>query len=178
MKQVNIGSEDKPFYVPEMSEEMKKWYKENQCHLPPWKRDDKYDRTVATGLAMMYCNKPEVEYKQQRYRSKQCGQTCLAMITGKSIQEVCKDMNKYRSTSLFKDIAKYLEKQGYKVTKHTGRVEFDEVPDNSVIRVTFPNKAGHFIIKHKGKYYDPAVGVVEEFNNYRKITHYIKFNKV
>lgn len=119
-----------------------------------------------------------MDYKQQRYRSKQCGQTCLAMITGKSIEEVCKDMNKYRRTSLYGDLDKYLEGQGFKVTRHSGEVEFSEVPDNSIVRVVYPNKGSHFLVKYKGLYYDPAVGVVERYNKYVEITHYIKFNIV
>lgn len=119
----------------------------------------------------------KIEYKQQRYRSKQCGQTCLAMVTGKDVKEVCKDMNKYRSTQLYGDLDKYLKREGYEVTRHSGVVNPDEVPNNSIIRFVFPNGGGHFVVKSEDKYYDPAIGVVLEFNDYRKITHYINYKK-
>lgn len=167
MKTVNIGTEDKPFYVPEMTPEMKQWYKDNQLHLPPWQRS----------INNLF-KKNSIVYEQQRYRSKQCGQTCLAMILGISIDEAIKLLNnKKRSTSLYKDIAVALERQGFEVEKHTGQIEWDEVPNNSIVRVVFPNKAAHFIIKHDDRYYDPAIGIVERYNDYRKITHYIKFRK-
>lgn len=167
MKKLNIGTEDKPFYMLEMTPEMKEWYKDNQAHLPPWNRSK-------TPLL----KEVKITYKQQRYRSKQCGQACLAMILGISIDEAIKLLNnKKKSTSLYDDLAVALERHGYEVKKHTGEVDWDEVPDNSIIRVVFPTKAGHFIIKHRGKYYDPAIGIVEGYNDYRKITHYITFKK-
>lgn len=120
-----------------------------------------------------------MKYLKQPYRSKKCGQTCLAMILNKSIDEVCKMLNnKYRSTCIYKDLAVCLELNGYKVTKHYKRgLKQEEIPNNSVIRVQFPNKNGHFIVKVDNEYYDPSVGIVKYLNEDRLITHYINYEK-
>ncbi len=118
-----------------------------------------------------------MKYKKQPYKSKQCGQACLAMILDKTVKEVCKELNKYKTTSLYDDVAAMLEKSGYKVTKHEGVVPLSDIPNNSVIRIKFPSDNFHFAVKYGDKYYDPAIGVVSEYNDYRKITHYINYSK-
>lgn len=158
-----------------------KWFKETTIDLDRGSTDSGLIKflewDLLEGETKVY-ESLEIDYKQQRYRSKQCGQACLAMILDISIDEAIKLLNnKKKSTSLYDDLAVALERHDFEVGKSTGEVDWDEVPDNSIIRVVFPTKAGHFIIKHRGKYYDPAIGIVEGYNDYRKITHYITFKK-
>ncbi|TDQ22760.1 hypothetical protein [Tenacibaculum caenipelagi] len=119
------------------------------------------------------------EFKAQPYLSKKCGQTCLAMITGKSIEEICKELGKEYYTNIVNDLQAYLEENGYKTLLSNGSFEVKNVPNNSIIRLEKLDESGHFIIKNEiGKIYDPNIGIVEKYMNDTKITHYLNFVKV
>jgi len=112
----------------------------------------------------------------QPFNSKKCGQSCLSMITGNSLEEICKDLGKDGTTNIDNDIMKYLNRQGYKTRLIKGYdITYSEIPDSSIIRLSYPTENGHFIVKHKGKYYDPAVGIIQEIKSHTKITHYLTF---
>ncbi len=121
----------------------------------------------------------KIKFIKQPYRSKKCGQTCLAMILDRPVDVICKEMNKYRTTDLYKDVAEKLIREGYEVKKVRRGAAFEDVPNNSVLRIQFPSGNGHFVIKHDGKYYDPATGIVEDYKDtYRTVTAYFTFKKV
>lgn len=114
----------------------------------------------------------------QPYRSMQCGQTCLAMITGKNVDEICEELGKHWSTSIDTDLMSYLNRSQYKTRLVKGScITFEEIPNNSIIRLCYPSESGHFIVKTKGKYYDPSVGIIEEIKAHVKITHYLTFEE-
>lgn len=113
----------------------------------------------------------------QPYGSMRCGQTCLAMVTDSTVDEVCKEMDKYEETLVLTDISHHLHKKGY-FTRHiynNSELTFDDIPDNSIIRGVNRNGRGHYVVKHKGKYYDPAIGIVEEYLNEFRPTNYIEY---
>lgn len=120
----------------------------------------------------------EFKFIPQPYKSMQCGQTCLAMITGKTIDEICDELGKKWTTYVQSDIQNYLDRNGYKTRLIQGKnISFDEVPNNSIIRVCFPSENGHVVVKHENKYYDPAVGIIDQMLAYVEITHYLTFEK-
>ncbi|XRE42359.1 hypothetical protein ACIVBQ_000563 [Tenacibaculum discolor] len=117
-----------------------------------------------------------LEFKAQLYLSKKCGQTCLAMITGKEVDEICKELSKDYYTNLTSDLQTYLENSGFKTTLYTGPFDFTDILSNSVIRLQKPDGSGHFVLKNTdGKIYDPKIGVVEKYMSYYTITHYLNF---
>ncbi|WP_299681095.1 hypothetical protein [uncultured Tenacibaculum sp.] len=119
-----------------------------------------------------------MNFKAQPYLSKQCGQTCVAMITGKSIEDVCNEINKEYTTNIYTDLQKYLNNNGYKTFVAYGDFQFSEVPNNSIIRLNKPDDSGHFVVKNEnGIIYDPSVGIVQKYMSYYTITHYLKFEK-
>lgn len=119
-----------------------------------------------------------INFQAQPFRSAQCGQTCVAMITGNSIEEVCNKMKKQYYTNLQSDIKKYLDDSGYKTLLCVGEVELNEVPNNSIIRFNKPDDSGHFVLKNEtGEIYDPAVGVVKAYLNHYTISHHLRFEK-
>lgn len=119
-----------------------------------------------------------IVFKEQPYKSMQCGQTCLSMITGKSIDEICEELGKFWTTHLDSDLQSFLERNGYKTKLvGSGKIEFDEIPNDSLVRICFPSGNGHIIIKHDDKYYDPSVGIVQQMLAYVRVTHYLTFKK-
>lgn len=118
------------------------------------------------------------EFKAQPYLSKKCGQTCLAMITGKEVNEICKELEKEYYTSITPDLQNYLESNGYKTILSTGNFDFNDVPKDSIIRLQKPDGSGHFVLKNTdGKVYDPNIGIVEKYMSYYEISHYLNYEK-
>ena len=120
-----------------------------------------------------------IKFIEQPYHSQKCGQTCLSMITGKSIEEICKILGKDWLTSLDNDIQTYLDRNGYCTQLISSKnLSFKETPNNSIIRVCYPNGNGHFVLKLNDKIYDPSVGIIYQMLAYIKITHYLTFEKI
>lgn len=121
----------------------------------------------------------KIKFIPQPYNSKLCGQTCLSMITKESIEDICKDIGKDWDTDVFLDWMPYLNRKGYRTRIIHGKdISFNEVPNGSIIRITRINNTSHAILKHNDKYYDPLIGIIDEFLNHDKITHYLTFNKI
>ncbi len=118
-----------------------------------------------------------VEFKPQPYKSYKCGQACLAMITGLSIEQICNELNKEYSTNIISDLKKLLDTKGYKTFVVYGEFETCEVPNNSIIRFEKPCKGGHFILKVDGKLLDPEIGEVKKYMNHYKVIQYLNFKK-
>ena len=120
----------------------------------------------------------EMKFKSQPYLSKQCGQSCIAMITGKKIKKICKEIGKEYTTDIYGDLKPYLDKNGYTTSITYGSIEINEVPNNSIIRLKKPDNSGHFVLKTtEGKIYDPSIGIVEKYMNQTTISHYLNFQK-
>lgn len=120
--------------------------------------------------------KQHLTFVAQPFHSMQCGQACLAMITGKSIEKICNELGKHWSTSIDSDMMPYLTNLGFKTRLVKGSdIDFTEVPNNSIIRIAYPNEKGHFIIKNNDKFYDPSIGVLTQILANRKITHYLTY---
>ena len=100
---------------------------------------------------------------QQPERSRVCGQTVVAMITGRSVEEVCQLIGKTGTTKL-SDIKKALEHFGVKVgypVRYNNRLKKNrpQLPEFCLIRLkrTSGRKAsGHLTFYYKGTFYDPG----------------------
>lgn len=115
----------------------------------------------------------------QPYGSVRCGQACLAMVTGKTLEEVCSDLQNYWHTNISKDIKGYLDKNGFRTTLSEEKlIDFEDVPNNSIIRFWNFKGKGHFVVKYNGKYYDPAVGIVEKYYKEVKVNYYLSYEPV
>lgn len=102
-------------------------------------------------------------YIEQPTNSKVCGQTCIAMVLGISLEEAIKLYGHRKATS-FNDHKVILERFGYTLgefIKIDNRKGFD-LPDLCLVRIVKANnKVGHFIIHDNGKFYDPSRGVFD-----------------
>ncbi|PKH52417.1 hypothetical protein CXF68_17720 [Tenacibaculum sp. Bg11-29] len=121
----------------------------------------------------------KINFIEQPYHSQKCGQTCLSMITGKSIDKICKYLGKDWLTSIESDLQNFLNRNGYKTRLISGKnLAFKEVTNNSIVRVCYPNGSGHFVLKTDNKIFDPSVGIIFKMLAYVKITHYLTFEKL
>ena len=103
-----------------------------------------------------------------------CGQACIAMITGKDIEQVMKDMKTDGPTSIGQliDILDfYRVKHGQKNTRISKK---NPVPHEYSI-LTVHTNAGytHWTLLFDHKYYDPEFGLIDGEYTYGKITSFL-----
>ena len=96
-----------------------------------------------------------------------CGQTCIAMLTGKTEDEIIKLIGHAKGTKT-KEIVKILNllnigntQKLLLITKKT------RLPDIGILKTVYDNvsksKNWHWILKYRNKYYDPSgVDIVSE----------------
>ncbi len=103
-----------------------------------------------------------------------CGQACIAMITGKDIREVIKDMKTSSPTS----IGQLIEILDFYNVKHAERntriSKKNPVPYQYSI-LTVHTNAGytHWALLYDNKYYDPEFGLIDDEYIYGKITSFL-----
>lgn len=104
-----------------------------------------------------------------------CGQACVAMITGKDIAEVIKDMK----TSGPVSIGQLIEILDFYGVKHAGRntriSKKNPVPHPYSILTVHTNKGyTHWTLLYENKYYDPEFGLIDGEYPYGKITSFLE----
>lgn len=110
-----------------------------------------------------------MEVVRQPQGSSLCGQACVAMLCGISLEQAIKEFgSKGRTTA--SQLASVLVRHGYmtgsKAIRHYSR-SVDDLPRKTLI-VKFTSKQGrHWVLYRDGKWYDPAVGV------FRKVPKYL-----
>ncbi|PKH51414.1 hypothetical protein CXF68_12305 [Tenacibaculum sp. Bg11-29] len=120
----------------------------------------------------------KIKFIEQPYHSKKCGQACLSMVTGKSIDEVCTILGKKWSTCIESDLQTLLNKEGYKTTLiRASGMKLKAIPNNSIVLLSYPNETRHFVLKSADKIYDPSVGVIDQMLAYIEVLHYLTFEK-
>ena len=122
--------------------------------------------------------KTEIQFIAKQFRSKKCGQTCLSMITGKNVEDICNELGKFLVTNMVTDLQVYLNNNGYKTRiVHGVKIQRNEIPNNSIVRLCFPDGTGHFVVKFKNKFYDPDIGIVKKYLANVRYTDYLTFKK-
>ncbi|MGG8495949.1 hypothetical protein ACQY1Q_06010 [Tenacibaculum sp. TC6] len=119
------------------------------------------------------------QYVSQGYNTKLCGQTVLSMIIGKPTEQICKELQKDGTTNIIKDLKPYLEKNGFD-TEYKKVRTFKDIPNNSIVLLEFPDESqsGHYTLKINNVYYDPAVGILKNYNEETRLPHsFLKFKK-
>lgn len=120
---------------------------------------------------------------RERGRSLQCGQTCLAILSGKPLAEICKLVGKNGRTS-YKDLTPVLKHLGF----HVGPKNlFNKVPIQkpyALIRVVGPLKPGtkyhrfsHWVLYWQGTVFDPATEN-NHLANYEEGTRFVSFVEI
>ena len=103
-----------------------------------------------------------------------CGQACIAMLTGESIEDVIITMKTKGPTS----IGQLIEALDYYRVKHAEKnkrisKKNPKYSDISILTVHMPNYS-HWVLYYKGKFYDPEFGLLDECHPDGKITSFLE----
>ena len=103
-----------------------------------------------------------------------CGQACIAMIAGKTVEEVIKDMKTNGPTSIGQ-LIEALDFYGIKHAERNTRIsKKNPVPHEfSILTVHTNNGYTHWALLFNGKYYDPEFGLIEGEYTHGKITSFL-----
>lgn len=105
--------------------------------------------------------------------SSTCGQACIAMITGRPIDEVIQDMKSDGPTSIGQ-LVELLDHYNIKHAERNLRIsKINPVPFKYSI-LTVHTNAGytHWVLLYDKKYYDPEFGLIEGEYTHGKITSF------
>jgi len=103
-----------------------------------------------------------------------CGQACIAMITGKPIEEVIRDMRTSGPTSI-RQLIEILDRYGVKHAERNTRISKKNPVPHPCSILTVHTNAGytHWVLLNEGKYYDPEFGLIEGEYTFGKITSFL-----
>ena len=102
-----------------------------------------------------------------------CGQACVAMIAGVSVDDVIRVMDNDGSTGK-KDIERALDHYGIGQAKTMTKADNDTpLPPVCILKVLLPGYS-HWVLYHHGKYYDPEFGLLDELYPKAKIRSYLE----
>lgn len=114
-----------------------------------------------------------MKYIQQPPGSWLCGQTCVAMIAGITLEEAIAIFGK-RSGTTTKQVIQALTAAGVKCGTRLYPARSYPRPDFCMAIVHFKGtKSTHWTIWRDGRYYDPAFGIIEEYPPDAWVTSYL-----
>ena len=94
-----------------------------------------------------------------------CGQSCIAMIAGTTLDEAC-DIMKCREWQA--NMSKMIATLEYLGIRHADKIVYTlgkivELPGCCIIMERM-GRYSHYLVGYEGKYYDPNLGVLKEFD--------------
>ena len=103
-----------------------------------------------------------------------CGQACIAMITGKSIEQVIKDMKTSGPTGIGQ-LIEILDYYGIKHAEKNTRISKKHPTPHEYSILTVHTNEGytHWTLLFENKYYDPEFGIIEGEYMHGKITSFL-----
>ncbi len=104
-----------------------------------------------------------------------CGQTCVAMLAGVTIEDVCEVMNcrEWQAT-----MGKLISALNYYGIDHSDIIvysnESEEVKlPKCALMIEKLGRFGHYLVAYDGKFYDPNKGIMDEYD-YSKLVGYLE----
>lgn len=92
----------------------------------------------------------------------QCGQTVIAMLTGKSVDEIVRQCKNERETTL-KDMRECLCMNGMKIAEQRSEAkEKSDLPKVALLSLETP-RCWHWSLYFDGVFYDPEHGILSDF---------------
>jgi hypothetical protein len=122
---------------------------------------------------------------KQPPKSNCCGQACVATVAGISLEDSIEKFRK-RGKTRAADVRDALKKCGFSPLGQAVRMckssaWISMLWESATLIVKFKEgKCGHWVVRHKGKFYDPASGVFREVPRYlaaAKPTSFVVVNK-
>ena len=102
-----------------------------------------------------------------------CGQACVAMLAGVTVEEVVSVMKNDKGTGK-KDIERALDYYGIRQAKTMTKADnTTALPRVCILKVLLPGYS-HWILYCNGTYYDPEFGVTEELYQKARIQSYLE----
>lgn len=102
-----------------------------------------------------------------------CGQACVAMLAGVTVEEVVSVMKNDKGTGK-KDIEAALNHYGIRQAKTMTKADNASVlPKVCILKVLLP-KYAHWILYYDGKYYDPEFGLTDTLYQKARIQSYLE----
>lgn len=103
-----------------------------------------------------------------------CGQACMAMLSGLTIEEIITSM---KAKKWQVSLSKFIETLDYFSLAHADKMiyikrNFFQLPNLCLLNVKSSDvseKRSHFLLYFDKKYYDPAVGILTEYDTSRII---------
>ena len=115
-----------------------------------------------------------IDYKQQPSNTT-CGQTCIAMIMWRPVNEICELMGKKGGTHT-KDMVMALNHFQLKNSEKLIRMSKSRsLPSFCIVKLAHRKVSDtHWAIYHNGVYYDPTVGMVTSYDENIRILSYLE----
>lgn len=105
-----------------------------------------------------------------------CGQACIAMIAGISLNESIKLFNSRGKTGT-KKLYYALQKRGISCSNKAVRIKNNNKPRLCIITIHYTGcKTTHWCIWNDNKYYDPVRGIRAKLDVFERETSFIKIN--
>jgi hypothetical protein len=111
-----------------------------------------------------------------------CGETCIAMIVGRPVDEVKAKLKHERAGMIDLDFHRALRK--YRVKFKKSRLYQMFLPDTAILlydAADIKSDWAHAVVLHRGRIYDPAIGVPIQCDDYysgvtefRKLSEFIE----
>lgn len=119
-----------------------------------------------------------VRYLFQPLGSKQCGQTCVAMLLGIPLNDVINEIGKEGVTTT-KDLVTILHTHGFETSGRRERIgKSTKLPDTCILSMKIEGQSNwHWVLYVNGKYLDPDEGPLSRYpqnNNAFRFTSYIE----
>lgn len=101
-----------------------------------------------------------------------CGQTSVAMLAGTTVEEVVKVMHAGRGQS---SMSRIIETLDYYGIRHADKMVYlsgkeEQLPKLCILTVKM-GEGSHYLIYYNNKYYDPSRGMLDSYDDYRKICY-------
>lgn len=102
-----------------------------------------------------------------------CGQACVAMLAGVTVEEVVSVMENDKGTGK-KDIERALNHYGIRQAKTMTRADnTSALPAVCILKVLMPGY-DHWVLYYDGTYYDPEFGVMKELHQKARVQSYLE----
>jgi len=181
---ININGEDYKIYIKEKDNgfyEMRR----NPALLCNYKTNDKLKITIKP-QEPIYCKESPYTYDNpvrnidtiiyvKEPTGYLCGQSCVAMLASKTVDEVIDIMGTDKGTNL-EHIKTALEYYGIKHEKSLKKYEEGRpLPNICILELQLP-KYKHWTLYFNGKYYDPEFGILDECTQDSVKLRFLKIN--
>ena len=119
----------------------------------------------------------KINLVKQPDNSNLCGQACVAMIIGISLNESIKLFNSRGKTGT-KKLYYALRERGISCSDKSTRIKNNNKPKLCIVIIHYTGcKNTHWCIWNNNKYYDPVRGIRAELDKFERETSFIKINR-